>query len=886
MQNTIDGHFDEESNGDNAKKCKQKDKDISIKPLREVKNMSSCLLVTMLYVALNIDRSDIQISHLFRFIQEGRLNVNNFERHLPEDVDVKAIPNWKDFLRSCAPRRQIGTVTCRAKAMTLFKVLDLGSPVVPDMRKIISNYIIELCLPDEFKNLVFSLMQLWSCEFLEIDRRCLNNLLKVPNYEVVAMSYIVVGLKICFGLDDDYEYKLADVVDRINAQEMYPKCHKLGFTPEPSGRLFSFREWITFLQFRRKMLTTHRLCTVEDEHYLDTDDYIFMEYWSGTAKSNITLTDELSMNIINKIPLNKDEVVIPKSEFPHTLTPMTTYVEIIAHHCTDMERMQLLCEDFTQYSLKFACESLDLTVTGSSNNVIIGVSDNKKIVKGSEILCGYLDGVKVRKRVEMVYIRNCDNKNWLKTKKPTLNHITFESCDKDKSNNGDIDTESDYGYDSHVENISSDKDTSTDVCESSELETIREEEEDKNIFDDPFENLENRDQTVTQDDHNFDVLQEEMEEVNEENKMVSQNDIEDNNSMSSENSFEFNPETFNRERAINELILHACKKYKIPIPKEYKTAEHRKRKNENLDEGQTKRKYVKSSERVETKQKINKLLEAYYNYVEKDVINQVAKRVQSAIWEVNQSKFFELPIEQSNEIAENHEFSTNTIINNLDESKEVNASSILPEGNSVSKVELEIENMEPTLFENENDNGEVDDLIPKSDAQFDENKYDVNQLYIKMDPMDAEDICASIQDPEIDRILKREIEECDRKEDNLKNVNADEESTDTEDELPLAVIKEERDIYLQETEDESNYKPLIEFESVHEFKYWMKRYNSTYMANVTNVGARFDTEMFENMPRTFNFLLKECATIAGCKQFCLYKSMQSLEQRLLTFIKN
>lgn len=61
MQNTIDGHFDEESNGDNAKKCKQKDKDISIKPLREVKNMSSCLLVTMLYVALNIDRSDIQI---------------------------------------------------------------------------------------------------------------------------------------------------------------------------------------------------------------------------------------------------------------------------------------------------------------------------------------------------------------------------------------------------------------------------------------------------------------------------------------------------------------------------------------------------------------------------------------------------------------------------------------------------------------------------------------------------------------------------------------------------------------------------------------------------------------------------------------------------------
>ncbi|KAG6455744.1 hypothetical protein O3G_MSEX009384 [Manduca sexta] len=842
----------------------------------DISTITSGLLVAMLYTALNLDKSPIQISHLYRFIDEGRLIMNNFDRHIPEDVNAASISDWTKFLMSCGPRRKIGFIRCRCLSLALLKKLDLGPPIVPDIKKIIDNYTTELCLPTEFKNLVFSLMYLWPCDYLDLDSRSLKAAVKMPDYEGTAMAYIVVALKMCFGLDDDYEYKLSDIVDKINEMEKFSKCYKIGFTPEPTGRIFSFREWIIYLQFRRKKLIKHRLISSDDEHYLDVDDYIYMEYLTERQKKGtITMTDELSMDIVNKLDLGKEIDVIPKNSFPPTFTPLTTYTEVLSEHCRHTKDVEMLSEDFTQYSLKYACESLCLSALDNDENVVKGVTDQGKIISDAEVMCGYLNGIKNNRNVNMVYVMNCQNKNWLKTNKPTIDHVIIDS--KEKSNAEEINDESDLGYDSNLPSTPSDKDVPTEVGDEEPiriLDTIQEEDEDKNIFDDAFENIQEKDESdvLAEADHDLDNGDRADYHDNQNNL----SDDEDRKSVSSTETFEFNPETFNRERATKELILRACKKYKIPIPKEYRTTEPRKRKRDNPDEAEhVQRKHMKTGKRGEVKDKVNQLLQAYYNHLEKDVLNQVSHQLSMLMHNMNQTKQ-----EDNSDNADylNQTEPNNSTIPNYSNVSEISA--IAPESSQVNITNLEEGegNVESTLFNDDSDCENVEDLTITNDPKFDEAKYDVNQLYIKMDDAEPEDIYESLRDPELDKIIEKKIEECREAEITIKAKDRRPACSDSEDEIPLSVLKDDKVAYYKKFNEK--LKPLIT-NDIPDFKYWVKRYNTVYMAREQNVHEKFDSEIAETMPKSFSFLLRECATIAGCTQFIIYKCMQNIEKNLV-----
>ncbi|PZC77157.1 hypothetical protein B5X24_HaOG203711 [Helicoverpa armigera] len=393
---------------------------------RDIKFLSRGVIMAMLYLALNLDESDIQLSHIIRFIKEKHLNFSNITRFLPKDINVKSIQGqWTSFINS----KVCNVHTVRKLAMSLLRKLDLGTPKVPNLRKIVDNILTELCLPNDIKPLVYALMHFNRCEFMDVSNKTKDHLIKLPDYEGIVMSYVLVAMKMCFGLDGHYEEKLSDAVEKINNDRNLPKSHKIGKYSEPSTRLFSFREWCSYMQFR-KMTLCQSCLNMAEQHCLDIDDYVYMEHVGEMAENNKDLQDETAMDIISRIPTEDEGRVIPKHLFLPSLTPMSDYTEIIMDHSQDPG---MLSEDFTQYSLKYACEHLELVDT-NAENIIRGVSEDGKIT--NELILGTI--VQKKSKTEMVYVKNCENKNWMITKPPKMEHVLCE--EEQNTSNGDQST--------------------------------------------------------------------------------------------------------------------------------------------------------------------------------------------------------------------------------------------------------------------------------------------------------------------------------------------------------------------------------------------------------------------------------------------------------------
>lgn len=306
--------------------------------------------------------------------------------------------------------------------MTLFKRLDLGNPIVPDLRLIIDNHFKELCLPNDLKPLVLSLMHYKPCSFLDVNAKD-KVVYKVPAYEYHIMTYIIWALKLCLGLDCKYEVKLSKAAEAVNEEEGRPKSFNINGESAPTNRLFSYREWMTFYQFKKNLLRFYcnryaNKCT------WDTDDYIALGHHMHLLQSEYkkNLKDEMAHDFLNRLEGGEEKsLVIPISEFKPTLTPFHSYTQVLVQHLQDPEIQEKLSEDFSQCSIKYAYEDWYLVNPHSrkQKNLVTGIRvGNKEIT--DEIYRIYPHRVYDN---TMVYVRNCDNHNWLTTKPPTLEHV-------------------------------------------------------------------------------------------------------------------------------------------------------------------------------------------------------------------------------------------------------------------------------------------------------------------------------------------------------------------------------------------------------------------------------------------------------------------------------
>ncbi|XP_046973008.1 uncharacterized protein LOC124539714 [Vanessa cardui] len=869
---------DDENDKSTISKTSRNKKTKTDKFRRDIKIVTKGTLLTLIYIALNLDRSEIQLSHLLRFIKEGRLSLYNCTKYVPDEINTKSIPHWKNFILC---QNDYTPKIIRTLAMTFFKRLDLGVPLVPDLNKMISNYVKELCLPSEFKTLVISLMNLMPCEFLKLDTRAKQTLVRIPDYEGVCMSYILIALKMCFGLDDQYEFKISDQVDKINYEKNYSKSYKLGLYSDSTERLFSFQDWYQFLLFRKTILCKYYL-PMARIYKLPVDDCVLMEHLNERKTRTIKLSDNVTMDIINKITVEKTVSVIPKKEFPATLTPMSTYTEIILEYLQDPDLRLLLSEDFTKYSLKYAIIDLKFPEEYDDvDNTIEGVSEINKCI--NPFIIGTLKSSKGN--TTMVFVRNCENKHWLKTKPPTTDHVTKESENKFNS-----DKDSDHGYDSNIEStpVESDEAMSDDSKENIKMkkekafEPIDEEDEGVCIFDDDF-----RDMDIFQKEKKDDAFEDSKNtEFQNDYGNDFQNtklDFNDRLSESVNSEDNYNPNTFDRNSAIETLIEMACRKYKIPLPKE-KQPRKRKKDFENQEAGETKVKRKKMDAptgQSESIGSVKAIMEGYYKSIESDILEKVAEHVKSVIHN------------QSNQELLNNE----TFVNNhfdLEDTKMETSIGKIEDFNDQKENDINssvISSIHPnvtinnTMSDLEDETTEDLNIKTPSNPKFDDSTHDIEQLYLKLN----EDIEFNYNinfdaDLDLDKIIHKTIENYANIGSQQNKIELIKSDSDSEDDIPLSEIANEKlSRMAKKRRRHIKRENLVSNLSIEKFNYWMRHYKSRAVTRSLDMSEKFDIEIMENCPKSFVFVIRQCAAILDCSTFCLYKCMQNLEETLSSY---
>lgn len=788
----------------------------------------------MLHIALVIENSDIHLGHLLRFIREYRITHMNVSAHVPKELKVVLIPKWVHFLRSRYTEGGASSVKVKLDSEMLMKALDLGKPNIPHVKKIIDEYVVELCLPTEFSKLVYSLMLKipWKVVSLEIVSPS-----RYPNYGIWAMAYVVLALKIAFGLDDFYENQLSDAVDMVNEGNSHVKLYRFDdFSVDSTDRLFSFRDWLNFVRFRSMVLAKLYLPHAVQTNS-DIDDYtLLMHIKKECAKESIgDISDAVTMDMLKKMSSQiSSEFRNCSIDFPTTLTPLSQYTGIIASKINEPHLRAVLTEDFSKYSMKYCTVDFNLEV--NSSNVVAGVDETNKFQQDDIYSEDYSTASYDK---TMVFIRNCDNKNWLNTRPPKLQHVS-RVCEDEDSND-----KSDQGYDSNQENT--DEFVKVDKCDTD----VPEECEDNNIFDDLFDDIEtdqcfNDPQNVTTSNVTLNDLESDIKTEPEDIPESRNGDFEHYsvaesfvNKNDPEELSGFDEATFNKEDAIKELVTAACRKYNITLPSQYKDGVGKKRKAPPPKKEGTEVKRPKRSGQTDVKAEVNKIIASYYAKIVED--NMLTELSNMSL------KINDIP-------ANTEEFTTqNPEQINDDENESLNKTEVLVDDPSVI---IENDNQDDETLQDTANINHTDDKIDK----FNENIYDLKQLYVKVKNIDVNNIETEVSET-VDNILSKDRH-------GITEI-ADEDMKLTENARRYRIDSEESEM--------SSYR------NIQHYGYWIRHYLKRDLWALKSQNKKFNRELMNNFPNSFNAVLNHCAYICEGTTVELYTCLQSLEMEMAKF---
>ncbi|XP_048486558.1 protein PFC0760c [Plutella xylostella] len=794
---------------------------------KSIRTMSFSILYGILYVSLNLDKSPILLSHFMRYIKEGRLSFFSAAKYLPSDINVKHIPQWPEFLNSLKIMTRYSFLrTCFA----LFKTLDLGSPWIPDLKEIANEFIKELCLPKDFRNLVFSLMEL-----LPYNIRLSDSVF--PDFETRVMAYILLALKLCFGLDDDYDKLLSDVVDEVNEKEEHLKCYRVGLS-EHTERLFSFREWLTYLEFRKIVLCKFYQ-PMASKHQFNEEDFLVTELLKDKVveKEAKRVVDQLSFELLNTIPLQNNFTIVSKEDFPVSLTPLTGYTEFILPRIKDQHMRLLLSEDFSRYSLKYAC--LDLTLNDCNNeNVIKGVTDNNK--KFNDLDMFKVNNDEVNKR--LVFVKDDETKDWIKEYKNEC-HL-YKKLDKRRSQDSDdSDSEDDVPLASLV-NKHVDENANQNQLNELKIERIDELEEGKCIFNDYFDDIKEEKPDVdevmpplvfdfSRSQLSNSIFNDSKDDIdNQRNSMFSPQQPSIHEATIIE---QFDPSTFDRDQVIKDLILRACKKYKIPVPYKYNDKRPVKRK---LD-APTDRVFVKRRKDPAKYGKVNDIVSAYYSiYPTEDDVNNLQTNSNVTLNDMNADNIEIDTIEPNNSIDNDANENLDIApLENLNESNnEAAETTNVVNDETICNVVPPLEDFNFDFFD---DDAVIEDIVSREINEFHYNKKGKLQL---------------LKDKLLNKFDSKKTE---------------------------MMMKDKKATVKKAIENRKQMKHLLETSKrIKRFQYYFSKHN--YIVNHSiKIMYMFEQKLKTHFPKSFKYVLTTCADILETSAYHLYCYFTLLERRVV-----
>ncbi|GBO98567.1 hypothetical protein EVAR_7597_1 [Eumeta japonica] len=570
---------------------------------------------------------------------------------------------------------------------------------------------------------------------------------------------------------------------------------------------------------------------IREEKEVDDDLYVYETKDRFKRYHSVKVRDKIVMEILDKINPGGDELKLSKMDFKGSLTPLTSYTETLLSHTNDPDLKLMLSEDFSAYSVSYIINGLDLRV--EEKNILIGVSKEGKI--SHEEIKGNIPSR--RAGSPLVYVRNCENKNWLVTKPPKQEHITAtkENIDAVPDEIDDSTTILEISESGNVSDIIYKSETSTDLEEDTNL----------NIFDDSFKDFKDEDDTdqINDDMCEESNLNDQIEsafELNNVSGCVDQHHNEGNFINSSSHVSKF----MNKDEIIKALIERKCREFSIPIPSDMNPTPVLKRKTNAKGNGPKPKKF-KNRSKVPVEMTTHEIISSYITKLQNDFEETWRNSFRDCL---NQNTFL-----QKGGIEQNPN-KTEIDLNLIDETERKISSCDNTENTDNDSVV--VHNDDDTVSDQEPPSS-----VPEDNSEFNENIYDIDQLYVKMKERKIDQVFFET-DPQLLEILG-------------KNGHMD-----------RHVKKATKKIEIMKSRSQSSIetvklKPLINLKcNIQEYRYWVKYYAGFALERNRFINQRFEDELDDSFPRSFTYVLRLCASILECTTVILYTQLCRQEKLL------
>lgn len=248
---------------------------------RNLERMSMIKTISFCYLGLLYTNNLTTLSDIIRWINIGKIPYMNVSNLFPEDMKFFAEDTITFNSANVPPCRNIRK-TCGLLACYL-GLSDL--PHMPIM-ELANKYLSQLDLPGELhgmlSNLTFKTPAIW----VDVKKSRL-----LPPYETIAMAYIVVMLKMLFGLDDSTERNLSHFA-RV-------------YSSYTSGeqKMFIWDDWVIHISKKVLKMKNYRDNLQQNDTFIVQDLDRFLDYCEQMSRSN-TRTSVLNERRVNKEDLS------------------------------------------------------------------------------------------------------------------------------------------------------------------------------------------------------------------------------------------------------------------------------------------------------------------------------------------------------------------------------------------------------------------------------------------------------------------------------------------------------------------------------------------------------------------------------------------------------
>lgn len=309
-------------------------------------------LLFIIYCALNICKSKIQLTDLIRFVLEGHLSFYRCKLLLPDELIEQDIELSHQQHHSY---RIINYDTFRVSLSYFIRLIpDLRISIEkPNLIQLAHRYLDEMHLPNDLKAYVERLMVL-----LPSEMKFSDNVSYLPNFEGRSMAFIIFALKLLFGLDGYRDEEMSESARKVNEAMV-----------DGQTKIFVYQDWMEFIEYRQCILGKFYHPALFHRSYPLEKPYLAFNAMLNSLNSKTPNMERLNTNVRNlkrkqskasaqeilsqfvrDIETNDDNQIMHHLTF-HSFTPMKDYFEQIQVNDTKYQLNQSIAgADYTKHS--------------------------------------------------------------------------------------------------------------------------------------------------------------------------------------------------------------------------------------------------------------------------------------------------------------------------------------------------------------------------------------------------------------------------------------------------------------------------------------------------------------------------------------------------------